>query len=334
MKKILLIIVLICRIFPTYAIISKGCTVYAADSAINIKSGFYPAGVELSGWTPAQNCRVGWLGTWESINYRTPNASLVASYGDSDGKVYAIWSTAIPGVGVAIAVSAESDIDNVWADKKIAISGYSSERLYITKAFSWGNGITYVKLVTTGKALVPGVYSLSGSQQIGNYVMYDSLGESRVPVYLGLTSLNVTSKGCEVLTPNLFAEMGEVNSLKLPQPGSTYNGPELTIALHCDAEVSVNAIFSDLTSPGNTSDRLNLTSASTGSGVGFRLLKDGLAITFARPSLHNDAFGQVAIKTVSQGEHYTFVITPQYIRLGELGAGSANARAAIMFIYN
>ena len=261
----------------------------------------------------------------------TPGADAVPSglNIELDGVRYAIFETGVPGIGYIIGLKdsnatawlplQEETTQTYPADGS---AGYASD-------LGWSAKVTFVK---TSTALKSGVYQ---TPTINAAVLTAYNNETKTAnVTINPATITVTASGCIVATRNASVNLGRVNTRDLPDEGSTSPASAFNVALTCDAGVSLYAVVSDQSDPGNRSTALSLTGDSGAEGVGVQVFyNDTGPLALGPDSSASGTANQFFIKSQSAEEQLNLPFTVRYVRTGPLVPGTANALASITFSY-
>ncbi len=139
-------------------------------------------------------------------------------------------------------------------------------------------------------------------------------------------------KSCSATTQDVQVDLDNVPASRLTAPGATAGDKPFVVGLRCSAGTNVYVTLTDLTNPGNTSDRLTLAPGSTASGVQLRLLRaNGVPIEYGPDSMSPGTLNQWH---VGPSAGMTGIpITAQYIANGPVKAGSVKGRASFTLSY-
>ncbi|RQV62599.1 hypothetical protein DF024_16945 [Burkholderia cenocepacia] len=194
------------------------------------------------------------------------------TYKTSTGAVAAVFETGIPGVGYALEVMSTSGAV-AWV--AIGAGDTSVPVAPINKSILNGR-VTYV----AAGPLATGSYT-SRRQVLFNFrVKYKGnfVSSSTASTALSAASMNVTARTCKITSgtsrtvqlPSLYS-----GSLKAVGDVAPARSAPFSFDLRCDANLSIYATLSDVTSPANTSDVLSLGRGSKAAGIGIQILKKG-----------------------------------------------------------
>lgn len=246
-----------------------------------------------------------------------------------DGVNYTIFETGVPGVGYIIGLKDFNG--SAWMPLQSGITqsypaegtnGYASD-------LGWSAKVTFIK---TGTALKSGVYQIP---TINAAVLTAYNNETKTArVIINPTTITVAASGCTVGSKTASVTLGTIDVRTLPTVGSTSPSGTFTVGLTCDANVTVQAVMTDQTTPTNTTSVATLTGDSTASGVGVQFFFNGTGPLMLGPdSSATGTTNQFFIQSTTAAQTLSLPFQAQYIRTGELVPGSANALASITFSY-
>ncbi|MBW8248662.1 fimbrial protein [Enterobacter mori] len=246
-----------------------------------------------------------------------------------DGMNYTIFETGVPGVGYIIGLKDFNGTQYIPLQSGITQSYPADGTNGYAQDLGWSAKVTFIK---TGTALKSGVYQIP---TIDAAVLTAYNNEVKTAkVIINPTTITVTASGCTVGTKNASVDLGTLDIRTLPTVGSTSPSGTFTVSLTCDANVAVNAVMTDQTTPSNTSSVVKLTGDSTASGVGVQFFYNGTGPLMMGPdSSAAGTTNQFFIQSTTAAQTLSLPFQAQYIRTGELVPGSANALASITFSY-
>lgn len=288
-----------------------------------------PGNIIGSQWSATTTVgQVFWCGWIFLCNKSTmePGANAVPSglNVDVDGVNYVVFQTGVPGIGYIIGL--KDAAASTWLPLQEGVtqtwSGSSND-------LGWSAKVTFVK---TSTALKSGIYQ---TPTINAAVLTAYNNETKTAnVTINPTTITVTASGCIVGTQNASVYLGRIDAHDLPGIGSTSQASAFNVALNCDAGVSVNAVVSDQSDPGNTSTALSLTGDSSAQGVGVQVFYNNTGPLGLGPdSSASGTINQFFIQSTSVQEQLNLPFQVRYVRTGELIPGTANALAGITFSY-
>ena len=246
-----------------------------------------------------------------------------------DGMNYTIFETGVPGVGYIIGLKDFNGTQYIPLQSGITQSYPADGTNGYAQDLGWSAKVTFIK---TGTALKSGVYQIP---TIDAAVLTAYNNEVKTAkVIINPTTITVTASGCTVGTKSASVDLGTLDIRTLPTVGSTSPSGTFTVGLTCDANVAVNAVMTDQTTPSNTSSVVTLTGDSTASGVGVQFFYNGSGPLMMGPdSSAAGTTNQFFIQSTTAAQTLSLPFQAQYIRTGELVPGSANALASITFSY-
>ncbi|EKS6729548.1 fimbrial protein [Enterobacter mori] len=246
-----------------------------------------------------------------------------------DGMNYTIFETGVPGVGYIIGLKDFNGTQYIPLQSGITQSYPADGTNGYAQDLGWSAKVTFIK---TGTALKSGVYQIP---TIDAAVLTAYNNEVKTAkVIINPTTITVTASGCTVGTKSASVDLGTLDIRTLPTVGSTSPSGTFTVGLTCDANVAVNAVMTDQTTPSNTSSVVTLTGDSTASGVGVQFFYNGTGPLMMGPdSSAAGTTNQFFIQSTTAAQTLSLPFQAQYVRTGELVPGSANALASITFSY-
>lgn len=247
-----------------------------------------------------------------------------------DGVNYNVFETGIPGVGYILGLKDYNGTTYVPLQTGITqtypangTSGYATD-------LGWSAKLTFIK---TGIALKSGVYQTS-TLHAAILTAQNDYGSNTAEVIINPTTITVTASGCTAGSQSASVDLGSVDIHTLRAVGRTSPSGTFTISLTCDAQVSVNAVMADQTTPSNTTSTVTLTGDSTASGVGVQFFYNGTGPLLMGPDSSADGtLNQFFIQTTTSAQTLSLPFQARYIRTGELKSGTANALASVTFSY-
>ncbi|WP_254624469.1 fimbrial protein [Burkholderia diffusa] len=230
---------------------------------------------------------------------------------------YSTWPTGVAGIGVRMRVA---DASSWWP-----------LRLYINNPWAFFTASPLVvELVKTGRITAGGTMTgeLAGSWAQDKTFQFRSIRIS------GSIELKPTVPTCSVTTKSIKVQFGEVNL------NSTAMAPEqpVNIGLQCsggtrDAKTRMYITLTDATNPGNRSDVLTLTNASTAKGVGIRIMNGTTPVRYGPDSSEAGNPNQWFV-TEAGNQTVNIPLSARYVRTSDtLKAGTADAVATFTMSY-
>jgi len=139
-------------------------------------------------------------------------------------------------------------------------------------------------------------------------------------------------KSCSATMQDVQVNLDSVPASRLTAPGATAGDKAFNVGLRCSPGTNVYVTLTDLTDPGNTSDRLTLAPGSTASGVQLRLLRaNGVPVGYGPDSMSPGTRNQWYVGP--SGSTTGIPLTAQYIADGPVTAGSVKGRASFTLSY-
>lgn len=260
-----------------------------------------------------------------------PSSSMIAT-GITvvvNGASYMVFETGVPGIGFILGLKDFNGTTYVPMQSGITQSYPADGTNGYATALGWSAKVTFIK---TGVPLKSGVYQ---TPTINAAILTAYNNEVKTAkVIINPTTITVTASGCTVSTKSASVELGNIDIHTLPTVGSTSPSGSFTVGLTCDANIAVNAVMSDQTTPSNTSSVVTLTGESSASGVGVQFFYNGTGPLMMGPdSSAAGTTNQFFIQTTTAAQTLSLPFQAQYIRTGEVVPGTANALASITFSY-
>ncbi|GLQ95807.1 hypothetical protein GCM10007863_02250 [Dyella mobilis] len=154
------------------------------------------------------------------------------------------------------------------------------------------------------------------------------------------TTLTVSTKGCRVTSPsNQVATLPSVAPNAFSGVGSSpaVSSDTVNVSVSCDPNVTVFATMSDATNIANTTNALTLTAASSATGVGVQVFRDGLTTPITLGPSSGTPDGNPAEWQVGASANaavYNIPLKASYVQTAAtVTPGSVQARATITFNY-
>ncbi len=293
-----------------------------------------PGNVIGSTWSATASVQqVFWCGYIFTCSKGTlePSSSAVSS-GMSvtvDGVNYTVFETGVPGVGYIIGLKDFNGSTYVPLQTAVTQSYPADGTNGYATNLGWSAKVTFIK---TGTTLKSGVYQ---TPTINAAILTAYNNETKTAkVIINPATITVTASGCTMGTKSANVDLGTLDIRTLPTVGSTSPSGSFTVGLTCDANIAVNAVMTDQTTPSNTSSVVTLTGESTASGVGVQFFYNGTGPLMMGPdSSAAGTTNQFFIQTTTAAQTLSLPFQAQYIRTGEIVPGTANALASITFSY-
>ncbi len=230
---------------------------------------------------------------------------------------YSTWPTGVAGIGVRMR---HATLSSWWP------------HLYNTtsKGSSWFPYAIVIEVVKTGRITAGGKMTgeVAGAWLKNRTFQYQSFRIN------GSIELKPTVPTCSVTTKSIKVQFGEVNL------NGTATAPEqpVNIGLQCsggtsDAKTRMYITLTDATNPGNRSDVLTLTNASTAKGVGIRIMNGTTPVQYGPDSSETGNPNQW-FATEAGNQTVNIPLSARYVRTSDtLKAGTADAVATFTMSY-
>ncbi|CAB3760208.1 hypothetical protein LMG29660_03911 [Burkholderia puraquae] len=144
-------------------------------------------------------------------------------------------------------------------------------------------------------------------------------------------NLAVKPVSCTVLTKNPNVPLPPVAASKLNAINMTAGDRDFAISLSCKAGTNLYVTLTDLTNPGNMSNKLTLTQDATAKGVMLRILRNGQPVGYGpdSPAVGNPNQWYVG----PSGSTTSIPLSAQYIATGAVSAGTVKGAATFTLSY-
>ncbi|SIT35709.1 putative fimbrial protein [Paraburkholderia ribeironis] len=301
------------------AMARAGCTGTASQNALNIQPKvpvFDPAAADGTVlWSSGLlNSSVSTAVTC-SDGYGTVVETGVGTYNST----YQTFSTNVPGIGVRL-----QDINKT--PLPVNISSWAS----LTNLAGGTVAPFYVQIVKTGPVTAGG--SISGN--IVKFLAQNGTYPMMYVYFTGPIIINPTIPTCAVTNPQITVPLGSVAASSLASaPQSSFN-----IGLNCSGgasgvTASVYTTLTDQSNPGNVSNTLSLTSASTARGVGIQIQNGPNVISYGPDSKTIGNTNQWLAGQTGNGS-FTIPLTARYVQTAtSITPGTANGIATFTIGY-
>ncbi|WP_082779101.1 fimbrial protein [Burkholderia sp. PAMC 28687] len=256
-------------------------------------------------------------------------ASLASGFSD-------VYATNVPGLGVRFAFNAPAcNAVNATLDKGEA---------RLTCPVNTPVGGPYVNidiasvvsLVTTGPVAAGASSLLTIPTVTITYQHSDSPGNSYQfgSLYTGTASGTLSTATCSVQTDAPVVALPTVSVRGFSGGlGTTAGAQSFNLSFACATGAQVSIVITDAVDPSNRSNVLNLASESTAKGVGVQVLRDkGTPVSFGPDAAGPNVPNQWLIGASPNGV-LVLPLTAQYIRTGNVTAGSIKALATFTMSY-
>lgn len=246
-----------------------------------------------------------------------------------DGLSYTLFETGVPGIGYILGLKDAQATNWIPLQDGVTQTYPAAGSAGNANDLGWSAKVTFVK---TSAALKSGVY-LTPTINAAVLTAYNNETQT-ANVTINPTNITVTASGCLVATRHASVDLGRVDTRDLPTEGSTSPASAFAISLTCDPGVSLYAVVSDQSDPGNRSTTLSLTGDSGAQGVGVQIFyNDSGPLALGQDSSASGTANQFFITSTSAQEQLNLPFTVRYVRTGQLVPGTANALAGITFSY-
>jgi type 1 fimbria pilin len=293
-----------------------------------------PGKVIGSGWDATADVQqVFWCGYIFTCNKGTmePGSDIIPTslIVNQDGVDYQVFETGVQGIGFILGLKDFNAVTYVplLTTQTQTYPADGTEGLAFD--LGWSAKVTFIK---TGEPLKTGLYQ---TPTINAAVLTAYNNETKTAqVIINPTTFAVTATGCIINTPSVSVNLGDVNVRALPSVGSTSQAVSFNIDATCNANIALNAVLTDQTSPGNTSTAVSLTGDSSASGIGVEFLYNGVGpLALGPDTTGSNTLNQFFIQSTTQAQTLSLPFQARYVRTGDLVPGSANALASITFSY-
>lgn len=281
------------------------------------------------------------IGCTTNKTWATPIKPIVPSitWTDSQGGVYDVYQSSIPGIGYAIGVADPN------APAFTPVTGTDDIPLYdgpgTTVGFAVRVAFIIIGPLQTGRTTISNDPILNVSSQFNGRPQRNG----KVSRTLVSATFDITAKTCSLTSPaSQEIRLNTVparlfNNLAVGSPlESTVSSP-ITISANCQSGV---ALFATINDSNNTGSRENyLTNASVGAGsaegVGVQLLRDGSTIVLMGPessdSANVNSFA-IGARATADNAPRSFTLAARYIKTGsEVKAGIVQSLGTVTFSY-
>lgn len=197
-------------------------------------------------------------------------------------------------------------------------------------------GSLKIYLVKTNSHLVSGRTRISPNN-IATIYCYSEKGEllDSGNISINYVPIEVKATGCRVLgNTDTSISLGEFRTGQFPSVNSTKGNGVANTNISCDQGVHVAVTISDQSNKANISNIIGLTPDSKAKGIGIQALYNGKVVTLGPDSTSKNNMNQFElINTTTNNQLIPFQLGFQYIRTGDMKAGSANGLVGITFSY-
>lgn len=250
------------------------------------------------------------------VNCSDPVSSYVAR-GTTGVPVNNIYPSSIPGVGLRFKYQAGPFLP--WA---VSLTPPMRSLLYSDAVF-------YIELIKTGPITGGGVIT---GEIAGEFTLPDNTQISSYRL-TGAVVVNPTMPTCNVSMPDVQVDLIAAQVAAFTSVGTTLNEKAFKVSLACSGgdpgtKTAVWMSLADQTTPGNTTQVLSLTSASSATGVGVQILRNDVPISL------NPVANRFKVQDVLPGSSIVDIpFKAQYIRTGTVTPGNVQAIATFTMDY-
>ncbi len=247
-----------------------------------------------------------------------------------------VYATGIPGLGVRYTMitpagcdSNNATISNSRIDVSCFVSGPS------------GGVYTYITLsvrpsfVVTG-TVQPGTSKLSTAPTIKfTYFIKDVSGSwPKSPLYTGVATGTLSTATCSVQTAANAITLPAVSVRSFSSGVGSIAGKQgFNLGFSCATGAQVSIVITDVVDPSNRSTVLKLAPDSTAKGIGIQILRDAATLVAFGPDEAGSGVANQWLIGASPNGLLQLPLTAQYIRTGDLRAGSVKAMATFTITY-
>jgi len=244
-----------------------------------------------------------------------------------------VWQTNIPGVGVrVISTSYDNKVLSEiplgrWDDfaPNVGADRYSGSATFTYQLIKTGR-------VDTGA--IGGSVSMGELLQLVSHNIPRNQTSSPPLSAIGIGNTTIMSRSCIATTPAVNVEMPTVNRTALDRVGDTAGTTYFRVGVSCqnDARLQVHMTLSDATTPGNRTDMLTLTRASTAQGVQLQITgPTGQVVRFGADSSAAETTNQFEIGPSQPVIDMPFSV--KYISTGAVTPGTVTGLATFTMSY-
>lgn len=235
-----------------------------------------------------------------------------------------IYATSIPGVGVRL----------FWEKTGTIVPFATTGPATFKSASSWTGGVA-MAVVKTGPITRGG--SLTGEVAKLTYPTLEGfqIGSIRIN---GSIEINPGRPTCAVTTQSVSVRLGNVSKNQFTGIGSTSQGEPFNIGLNCAGGITgittaISVTLTDPTNPGNRSNTLSLSPASTASGVGIQILQGATILSYGPDSNAPGTQNQWSAGSTGNGL-FEVPLIGRYVQTAPtIRPGSAHGRATFTLSY-
>lgn len=142
---------------------------------------------------------------------------------------------------------------------------------------------------------------------------------------------NTLFQTCSVTASNLQVKLPDINSNQLNSIYATAGSTPFSIPLYCPSAVNLYMTITDNNNPGQSTSIISLNSASTASGVGIQIQRNGQPISMGPDSSAAYTTNQFFVGALSGSVNIP--LSANYIRTGAISTGSVKAITTFTLSY-
>ncbi|MFT4503075.1 fimbrial protein [Caballeronia sp. 15711] len=245
-----------------------------------------------------------------------------------------VYPTSVPGLGVRYTFNGDKTCDAqnlTMKNGKIAIS-YLVSGIPDSAVWLYSDMTVTPSLVVTGA--VKGGASVLSSAPIVKFTIKDAGGSwPKADLYGSTATGTLMTAACSVQTPGIAITLPTVATRSLASVGVIAGRQAFNLSFACAAGAQVSIVITDAVDPSNRSNVLKLAAESTAKGVGVQVLKAGhTPVLFGPDAIGQNVENQWLIGASPNGL-LELPLSAQYIRTGDLAAGSIKALATFTMSY-
>lgn len=247
-----------------------------------------------------------------------------------------VYPTSVAGLGVRYTFAADPNCSPptpTMKNKAIAIpcliTGPADSKTQI-----YTNMTVSPSLVVTS-AVKPGASTLTSVPLVNfTYTLKEASGSwSQGSLYTGAASGSLSVATCSVQTPANAITLPNVATRSLASVGATAGSQAFGLKFACASGAQVSIVITDAVDPTNRSNVLKLGAESTAKGIGVQILKNGSTPVLFGPDAVGQSVQNQWLIGASPNGLLELPLSAQYIRTGNLSAGSIKALATFTMSY-
>jgi type 1 fimbria pilin len=247
-----------------------------------------------------------------------------------------VYPTNVPGLGVRYTFNGDETCDTqnqTMKNSKIAIACLVTDTS-IPPVWKYSNMTVTPSLVVIG-AVKGGASVLSSVPIIiFTFTVKDATGSwQKANLYGSTATGTLMAATCSVQTPGIAITLPTVAVRSLASVGATAGRQAFNLSFACAAGAQVSIVITDAVDPSNRSNVFKLAAESTAKGIGVQVLKAGhTPVLFGPDAVGQNVENQWLIGASPDGL-LELPLSAQYIRTGDLAAGSIKALATFTMSY-